>query len=133
MSQRKCIYTGLPATKTDMVVPKTGGDESHNWVNSVPCSEEYKEIKKRKEPNDLEIEANDTFRKLELARLQVERYERALQDVQTRIRKSVGLDKPKKPKKLSKDKQIEIAYKEKEIVEADFDRVIKEKKKKMEW
>lgn len=135
MSQRNCIYTGLPAKTTDKVVPKNGGDESHNWANSVPCSEEYKQIKQRREPNDLELEANKIFKMLELARLEVEALQGRLKENQIKILKQCGLENPifKRKKKISKNKEIEMAYKDKELSEVNLDKVVEEKKKKLKW
>lgn len=136
MSKRNCIYTGLPAEKTDKVVPKEGGDESHNWINSVPCSVIYKEkVKKRKLPSDLEVQAHKTFAMLELARLDVARFEKELVEIQKKICKINNISNPLFKKHISKNKQIEIAYKEKEVQEMDFKEVLdlEEESKKMRW
>ena len=137
MSQRKCIYTGLPAKAMDKVIPKKGGDESHNWVNTVPCSDEYKKIKGRREPNDLEMEANRLFRLLENAKLDVEFYTEKLESLQAKIRKNNNLSLEdaveKKKNRLNKEQQVEVAYKEKEISEMPIEDVVEESKKKMVW
>lgn len=127
MSRRKCIYTGLDASTTDKVIPKLGGDENHNWSNSVPCSEKYKKFKGLRLPTELEMEANRVFKKLELAKLDVVLYEKELALIQSKINKTV----PKGDTKTKKDNQIEISQKEKEIQETSFDKVIK--KKKVDW
>jgi len=133
MSERKCVYTGLPADSMDKVVPKEGGDESHNWANSVPCSKAYKEIKKRRNPDDLEMNANTIFKKLELARLEVVKLERDLIENQKKICKKYKIHNADFKRKASKKEQIEMAYKEKEIQEMDFSEVLEENKQKLEW
>jgi len=134
MSRRKCIYTGLPAERTDKVVPKEGGDEAHNWINSVPCSITYKEkVKKRKLPSELEVQAHKTFTMLELARLDVARLEKELIETQKKICKINKINNPLFKKPMSKNEEIEIAYKEKEVQEMDFKEVLEEETKKMEW
>lgn len=142
MSQRNCIYTGLPAKRTDKVIPKEGGDESHNWGNSVPCSEEYKNIKNGRQPNRLELEARDLFFEMEGLRLRLQVLETRQKDLQRRIRRENNLEpieeqlkieeKSTKPKKINKEEQIKQAYKEKEIIDmADkLDEILEQKKNK---
>jgi len=137
MSSRKCIYTGKDANTTDKVIPKQGGDENHNWSNSVPCSKEYKDFKGLRLPTELELEANKIFKKLELAKMDVVLYEKELHRIQSEIAKTLpkvsksDTSRTKKVLKSKKDKEIEIAHKEKEIKETNFDEVLK--KKKVEW
>lgn len=117
MSQRKCIYTGLPAKKTDMLMPKEGGDEIHNWTNSVPCSEEYKLIKQKQQPTDLDIEAQNLFYQSELLRLKLQIIEKRIAEVQFKIRKRNNINYSCLDKNISKEEQIKQAYKEKEILD----------------
>ena len=137
MSSRKCIYTGKNANTTDKVIPKEGGDENHNWSNSVPCSKEYKDFKGLRLPTELELEANKIFKKLELAKLDVVLYEKELGRIQAEIAKTLpkvsknDTSGTKKVLKSNKEKEIEIAHTEKAIKETNFDEVIK--KKKVEW
>ena len=127
MSSRKCIYTGKDAATTDKVIPKKGGDESHNWANSVPCSKEYKAIKALRPPNELEMEVNRVFKKLELALLDVQFYQDKMVEIQSILIKNLP-KVDKKPKKSKKDKEVEIAHKEKEIKELSLDKVLDKKK-----
>lgn len=137
MSQRKCIYTGKEAKKTDKVIPKNGGDVDHNWANSVPCSEEYKKIKDLRQPTELEMEANRIFKKLEISRMDVEYYEKQLQEIQAKIVKSIGIKleipqdkKPAKTQKATKKQQIEISHAQNEIDSADLKKIIDKNKNK---
>lgn len=138
MSKRNCIYTGLESTRMDKFVPKKGGDEAHNWSNSVPCSEEYKEIKGKRLPNKLETEAYSLFMEIESLKLKVSLEEAKLKEIQAKIRKKhkillpeEKIEKPKERKKISKEKEIEIAFKEKEIKEIDVSEVLE--KNKIGW
>lgn len=142
MSKRKCIYTGLDSETMDKFMPKTGGDENHNWSNSVPCSNEYKKIKGKRLPNDAEHLAYKEFMELERLRLLVSIQEGKLRLAQAIIRKKskiflpeeveeMVVEKPKKRKKISKEKEIQIAIKEKEIQEINIDKILETKK--MEW
>lgn len=136
MSKRDCIYTGLESTTMDKFVPKRGGDENHNWTNSVPCSEEYKKIKGKRLPNSLESEAYSAFMELERLKLESSIQENKLKEIQAKIRakhkillpEEIVEEKPKERKKISKKKEIEIAYKEKEVKEIDVSKVIENKK-----
>lgn len=134
MSSRSCIYTGLKASTTDKVIPKTGGDETHNWANSAPCSKMYKDIKARRLPNELEMNANRLHTKLELAKLDVQFYEAQLLKNQAEIRKVLGISdkntvssEEKSPRQVKEEK---IAIKEKEIIETNLETVLEERKKK---
>lgn len=141
MSQRKCAYTGLPAKTTDKVIPtKDGGDQSHNWANSVPCSNEYKKIKAMRQPNQTELEAANLFFEIESAKLKLQSLEQKRDVLQAKLREKHNIEyyeevledkKPPKPKKLSKDEQTKQAYKEKELIEMDagLDKVVEKKKK----
>jgi len=137
MSIRKCIYTGLDSDKMDKFVPKKGGDENFNWSNSVPCSEEYKQIKGKRLPNSEEHNAYKEFMELERLKLLVSLQEAKLSEIQAKIRKKHKLqlpeeiiesNKPKERKKISKDKEIDIAIKEKEVKEINVDKVLETKK-----
>ena len=137
MSSRKCIYTGKDASTTDKVIPKEGGDENHNWSNSVPCSKEYKAFKGLRLPTELELEANKVFKKLELAKLDVVLYQKEMLRIQSEIAKPLpkvsksDTSGTKKVLKSKKEKEIEIAHTEKEIKETNFEEVII--KKKVDW
>lgn len=135
MSSRKCVYTGRDANCNDKVIPKNGGDEVHNWANSVPCSDKYKAKKARNHPTELEMSINRAFKMLELAKLDVRYWEIELD----RLRSQLEQEPPKKeqPSKLSKttqkkkDREVKVAYKEVEIKQIDFEKTLKEKK--MVW
>jgi len=123
-SKRKCIYTDEEATALDKVVPKNGGDEVHNWSNSVPCSQEYKDKKGNSHPTELEVRTNRAFKMLELAKLDVVYWERELKKLQSQ-------NKPKKSKNQEKikKKEIKLAEKEQEIKEIPIEKVLEERKK----
>ena len=142
MSRRKCIYTGLPAKTTDKVIPtKDGGDQSHNWANSVPCSNEYKKIKALRQPNQTELEAANLFFEIESAKLKLQTLEQKRDALQAKLREkhqieyyeeTLEVEKPVKPKKISKKEQVKQAYKEKEIADMSesLDSLVEKKKKK---
>ena len=122
----------------DKFMPKKGGDENHNWTNDVPCSEEYKKIKGKRLPNSLEHEAYKSFMELERLRLLVSLEDAKLKEIQGKVRKKHKIllpeekvEKPKVRKRISKDKEIEIAMKEKEVQEINVDKVLETKK--MGW
>jgi len=120
MDVRKCIYTGKNAESKDNVIPKKILEkEIHNWANKAPVNTEYKNDKQDRLPTELEMEANEIFHRLELAKLRVSYYEAKLLEIQGNIS---DLTKPisKKPKKIKiskKDKQIETAIIQKEVIE----------------
>jgi phosphoenolpyruvate carboxylase len=119
--KRKCAYTGKESLCTDKVIPRELSDEEiHNWTNSLPCSIEYKESKGADFPNDLEAEIHETFYLLEIYRWKVKYLEKKLEILQQqnntrRPIKKTGAAQKKKEK--AKEKQIEAAIKEKQIVE----------------
>lgn len=86
MDIRKCVYTGLTAKCKDSLIPKNIlGNEIHNWTSEVPCNIFYKEIKKEREPNELELMALEYFYLLEVAKIKVKYYEGKLREVQEKI------------------------------------------------
>lgn len=139
MTVRKCIYTGKDSDAKDQVLP----DNPFNWTNKVPTTKEYKE-KKGKLPTELEMQANETFHLLELARNRVLFYEAKLAEIQKELKKDdISTEKEEKiqekpqkniQKTSRKDMEIEKAIKEKEIME-DSEKAIEEvlKKKSNLW
>lgn len=116
MAKRNCIYTGLTADEKDSLIPRDIIKDQHNWTSGVPCCAEYKAYKRIRKPNELEIQAVETFYLLELARTKVELYESILADIQVKINSTVKL-KPVvkntgKTAAIKKEKQIAIAEKE---------------------
>ena len=86
MDIRKCVYTGLQAKCKDTLIPKSIlGNEIHNWVSEIPCNTFYKELKKDKNPNELELMAFEYFYMLEIAKVKVKYYENKLKEVQDKI------------------------------------------------
>jgi len=143
LTVRKCIYTGKDSDAKDRILP----DNPFNWANNAPTTKEYKE-KKSKYPTELEMQANETFHLLELARNRVIFYEEKLKEIQENIKKYNGntenIDKIQiedkitnaqpentkisgKPKK--RDLEIKKAIEEKEIME-DSKKAIEEVLKK---
>ena len=139
MTVRKCIYTGKDSDAKDQVLP----NNPFNWTNKVPTTKEYKE-KKGKLPTELEMQANETFHLLELARNRVLFYEAKLAEIQENIKKSDPntekeekiQEKPQKniQKTSRKDMEIKKAIEEKEILE-ESEKAIEEvlKKKSNLW
>ncbi len=134
MARRKCVFTGKRATTKNKVIPKTylsEDDNLHNWANNAPCSAEYESFKGTRMPNELEIQANEYFQLLELARIRVQFYEKKLSEVQEKLKQKLP-EKPKMTRK--KKKEIEVAIKLKEVLEEideHIDEVIKEDTKKV--
>jgi hypothetical protein len=76
MSIRKCVFTDLESQSKARILPKElGGDEVHNWCNSVPVNNTFTQLRPEKEPTELDMSINETFHLLELARLRVKFYE----------------------------------------------------------
>lgn len=136
MSVRKCIYTGLKATAKDSVIPKKDlGEEVHNWANGVPVSEEYKNIKKDRSPNELELEAQEIFFKIELAKLKVLHYEHKLSEIQEKLKQTLPPTPVHKVTNKIK-KEIKLAVHEKEVIqsaEKGLDEKLEKRKKKIMW
>ena len=130
MSSRKCIYTGKDAECEDKVIPKNGGDEVHNWANSAPCSKSYKAKKALNHPSELEIQANRASKMLELAKLDARYWELELDRIRLEITKLP--EKPvSKTQQKKKEKEIKLAYIEKDIKEVNLDSILEAKK--MKW
>lgn len=139
MTVRKCIYTGKDSDAKDQVLP----NNPFNWTNKVPTTKEYKE-KKGKLPTELEMQANETFHLLELARNRVLFYEAKLAEIQKELKKDDICtekeekiqEKPQKniQKTSRKDMEIKKAIEEKEILE-ESEKAIEEvlKKKSNLW
>ena len=139
MTVRKCIYTGKDSDAKDQVLP----DNPFNWTNKVPTTKEYKE-KKGKLPTELEMQANETFHLLELARNRVLFYEAKLAEIQKELKKDdISTEKEEKiqekpqkniQKTSRKDMEIKKAIEEKEILE-ESEKAIEEvlKKKSNLW
>lgn len=135
MTIRKCIYTNKEAKSKDSVIPKDLlGEEVHNWTAQAPCNLDYLEQKKSKLPTELEMQANELFHLLELAKLRVVFYEQKLNKIQNEI-----LNTYKEPIKnkttvaeKNKEKQIQQMIIEKEIIEEvnkDIDKLLNNKRK----
>lgn len=113
---RKCIYTGGEAKSKDSIIPRDFGTDLHNWTSKAPVNTSYLELKQNRLPTELEMQANEFFHLLELAKLRVEYYELKLKEVQDQINKDIEIiNVPVKNKK--KDKQINKMIVEKEIKE----------------
>lgn len=134
MSIRKCIYTGKDAESKDNVLPKKFiGDEIHNWANQAPCSAEYKNIKQDRLPSELELQANELFRLLELAKIRVKHYELKIEEIQQELGQNTQKTEEKEPKKNKLTKKLKeektMIHEKKIIEEVDFDKIIDERKK----
>jgi len=135
MTIRKCIYTNKDARSKDSIIPKeTLGEEIYNWTSQVPCNSDYLAQKQSKQPTELEMQANEIFHLLELAKLRVVFYEQKLLAIQDKIRltyKEVVKNTPTVAEK-TKDKQIKQMIIEKELVEEankDIDQILTNKRK----
>lgn len=135
MAIRKCIYTNKDARSKDSILPKEVlGEEIYNWAAQVPCNTEYLDQKVGKIPSELEMQANEIFHLLELAKLRVVFYEQKLQTIQDKIRptyKEIVKNTPTVAEK-TKEKQIKQMIVEKEVVEEitkDIDQVFAAKRK----
>jgi hypothetical protein len=133
MSKRKCVFTGLPAILKNSVIPnKVSEDVLHNWANGVPCSEEYSKIKKDRMPDEWELQAVECFQALELSKLKVEFYQNKLNKIQEILKERIP-ETPKMPNRKRKD--IEKAFKLKEVLEESEEMIVKilEEKTKGFW
>lgn len=118
---RKCTYTDLEAKSKDTILPKDLlGEEIHNWTSSLPANSDYIQTKQNRLPTELEMQANELFHLLELAKLRVVYYESKLKLIQEKLLSSFTPPKksiiPKSEKK--KEKEIERSIAEKEVVES---------------
>ncbi|MDD5650775.1 MAG: hypothetical protein PHF86_10245 [Candidatus Nanoarchaeia archaeon] len=94
MTIRKCVYTGRKASLREKVLPQNKFEENteyFNWCNTVPICQEYQDFKGNDMPTELEMQANEYFRMLELYRLRVKYYELKLLEIQEKIRKEANL------------------------------------------
>lgn len=135
MSTRKCIYTGKNARSKSTVIPKELlGDNTANWAVYSPCDSDYAAYKAHTVPTELEMQANETFHFLELARLRVVFYEQKLAQIQSQI---LSTYKEPTPNAITesiktKEKQIETMVIEKEIIEEinkDIETILNNKRK----
>jgi hypothetical protein len=126
MTKRKCVYTGQDSNDKDSVIPRHLIKDEHNWSVYVPTTSDYKQQKINRQPSELEIQAVETFYLLEMAKLKVEFYESQLAKIQDQINKDyrpLPIQKPKnegKNAEKKKQKQIEIAEKEKSIQDLEL-------------
>ncbi len=129
---RKCIYTNKEAKSKDRVIPKSKiGDELHNWCNFVPVSSGYKDIKKDNMPDELEMQANELFKMLEMAKLRVVYFEEKLKEVQEKLKPRVKTEEKEEEKK---ERQIKQAFHEKAVVEVHEEsiaEILNKRKKKV--
>jgi hypothetical protein len=103
---RKCAYTGKDAESKDSVIPKKKLEqEIHNWTKEVPVCNEYKNEKTDRMPTDLEMDIQETFYLLELARMRVLYLENKLEKLQSGYK---GKPKSEKPTKSMKKKESQI-------------------------
>lgn len=128
MSIRKCIYTNKEAKSKDHVLPKSILDEEiHNWCNQAPSNTNYLQQKLNNIPSELEMQANELFHLLELAKLRVKFFEEKLSLVQQEINKDykepIKNEISHRAQKIEKQKEQIIV--EKAIVE-DVDKKINE-------
>ena len=136
MSNRKCIFTGKRGNTKTSVIPRNklkNMGEMHNWVNQVPCNIEYKRIKSNNMPDELELQANEYFRLLELAKLRVEFYTTKLAEIQKELQKRLPektLKEEKKDKDIKKAIHIRVLMEE---TEEELDNIAKENIKTSLW
>jgi len=142
MSDKKeeivCVYTGRQSRVADYTVNKK--EIPHNWANKVPCNVEYRELKNGRPPTELELEANETFYLLELAKIRVKHYELKLKDIQDKINEGLGIKIEKHiEKKIQKQADVKMKEMDKavemkeaiEIAETSVNKIIEERKKKI--
>jgi hypothetical protein len=135
MTIRKCIYTNKEAKSKDSVIPRhVLGEEIQNWASYAPSNIDYSTQKSDKLPSELEMQANEFFHLLELARLRVVYYEQKLAETQAEILKTYK--EPIKNKitvaDKKKEKQIKQMVVEKEITEEvnkDIENFLEQKRK----
>ena len=136
MGTKTCIYTGKEAKSKDSVIPKKylNDEEMHNWANKSPVNCDYKAKKQDKLPTELEMQANEIFRLLELAKLRVIYYNAQLSEIQQKITENTEKTSKKhrkNPKTSKKEKEVRMAIHEKKLVEGDTtEDIIKDRKKK---
>jgi glutamyl/glutaminyl-tRNA synthetase len=121
MTKRTCVFTGLESNDKDSVIPRHLSKDPHNWTSTVPTTTSYKEQRKDRLPTELEIQAADAFYQIETLKTKLEFYENRLAQIQDEINSTFvpfPVEKPKNEGKRAakkKDKEIEIAEKQKDI------------------
>jgi len=129
MSRRKCIYTGKEAKVKDNVIPKSKAeDEVHNWINDVPCNDEYKEYKQGRLPTEDEILAHEYFTLMEMHKVKVKYYELKLADIQKKIKEKKCINNTSK-----KNTKIKKSNVKKETPEPKSYEEILQKRKESLW
>lgn len=125
--KRNCAYTGKDSLCKDNIIPRDLIEEEvHNWTNGLPSSIEYKESKGSEFPTDLEMDIHETFYLIEITRVRLKYLEQKLkrlqeQNMERKPIKKTGAKQAKKEK--IKQRQIETAIVEKEIVEDNEDKI----------
>lgn len=125
--KRNCAYTGKDSLCKDNVIPRDLIEEEiHNWTNGLPSSIGYKESKASEFPTDLEMDIHETFYLIEITRIRLKYLEQKLkrlqeQNTERKPIKKTGARQAKKEK--IKQKQIETAIVEKEIVEDNSSKI----------
>ena len=106
---RKCVYTDKEAKAKDTVLPRSVlGEEAQNWAAKVPCNVEFLSQKSERLPTEIEMQAQELFHLLEMARLRVAYYEAKLAEMQVVIRQKYVEPVKKGVGKAEKKKEIEI-------------------------
>ena len=115
---RKCIYTGLDAEAKQKLISREilGEDEKHNWANYAPVCKAYEKLKEDRAPTDLEIEAHEIFYQIEILRLKLRNLEVKQDQIQSELRENLPKNSLKKVVSKAKNKQIEQAIHENQVV-----------------
>jgi hypothetical protein len=125
--KRNCAYTGKDSLCKDNILPRDViEDEIHNWANGLPSSIEYKESKGSDFPTDLEMDIHETFYLIEITRVRLKYLEKKLEKLQAQNNERKPIQKTgakQKKKEKIKQKQIETAIVEKEIVEDNSSKI----------
>jgi hypothetical protein len=130
MDIRKCIFTDQESRcKTRLLPNEIADEELYNWCNTAPVSKEYQElVKLQKLPTDLEVDANEVFHLLELARLRVKFYEKKLLQIQAKIAETRALQDKIIDKDLKQHDHVEDL---KDSMDTKLTEIMEQKTKKL--
>jgi predicted metal-dependent phosphoesterase TrpH len=114
-TKRKCIFTNKEANDKLVV-----GKDDHNWARGVPCNRDYKELRKGEVLSEDEMDLIALFYLIESHQLRLDNLRLEMEKIQRKLLvKMPFLEKEKN----NKNKEIERAFVEKEIIDEGRDAI----------
>ena len=116
-TRRKCVFTGKEGNDKLEI-----GKDSHNWAKGVPCNRDYRDLRKGEVLSEDEMDAVSLFYLIESHQLRLDNLKLELEKIQKKILKKMPfLEK----EKFNKNKEIESAFLQKEILDEGKDQIEK--------